>query len=139
VDRRQRLVDARGRLREQFGRGGALQALLLRYLQALLIQTFQNTRCNRRHTVEERLSRWLLTARDRVQSDELELTHEFIARMLGTRRPGISEAVGVLRQAGLIDSTRGHFTIRDPGGLEARACECYAVVCEEYTRIFGSP
>lgn len=125
-------------LREELKRGGLLQTLLLRFTMATLKQVSQSAACNRSHHVAERLARWLLTCHDRVEGDELRLTQEFIAEMLGTRRAGVSEAAGILQGAGLIRYSRGHITITDRGGLEEFACECYAVVKAEYDRLLGS-
>lgn len=118
--------------RDEFRRGGALQNIMLRYGQTMIAQTSQAALCNRIHTVEERLSRWLLTIRDRIQSDELNITQEFIAHMLGTRRSGVTVAAGVLRQSGFIQYTRGHITIVDDIGLEGCACECYHILRREF-------
>jgi CRP-like cAMP-binding protein len=125
-------------LREELKGGGLLQTLLLRSTLALLKQVSQSAACNRSHHVAERLARWLLTCHDRVEGDELRLTQEFIAEMLGTRRAGVSEAAGILQGAGLIRYSRGHITITDRGGLEEFACECYAVVKAEYDRLLGT-
>jgi len=115
-------------LRDEFKRGGALQALLLRYTQALITQIAQTAVCNRLHAVEQRLCRWLLMCRDRVERDELEMTQEFISNMLGGRRETVTVAAGRLQDAGLIRYSRGHITIVDRKGLEAVVCECYLVV-----------
>lgn len=103
----------------------ALQTAILRHSHTLMQQTAQGVLCNRLHTVEKRLARWLLMAQDRMHTDTLELTHEFIATMLGTRRVGVTLAAGILREDGLIDYKRGLVKILDRPGLEARACECY--------------
>jgi CRP-like cAMP-binding protein len=128
-------IDARI-LREMFVRGGRLQTLLLRHLQASLDQTSQIVLCNRLHTVEERFSRWLLMTRDRVDCDDLPLTQEFISNMLGTRRSGVTVAAGILRQAGLIDYRRGSITILNREGLEQTACECYSTIRDRFTRLY---
>jgi CRP-like cAMP-binding protein len=125
-------------LREELKAGGLLQTLLLRYALALLKQVSQSAACNRSHHVAERLARWLLTCHDRVAGDELKLTQEFIAEMLGTRRAGVSEAAGILQGAGLIRYSRGHITVTDRAGLEEFACECYGVVKAEYDRLLGA-
>jgi CRP-like cAMP-binding protein len=125
-------------LREELKGGGLLQTLLLRSTLALLKQVSQSAACNRSHHVAERLARWLLTCHDRVDGDELKLTQEFIAEMLGTRRAGVSEAAGILQGAGLIRYSRGHITVTDRAGLEEFACECYAVVKVEYDRLLGA-
>lgn len=118
--------------RDEFRRGGALQNVMLRYSQTMIAQTSQAALCNRIHTVEERLSRWLLTIRDRIHSNDLNITQEFIAHMLGTRRSGVTVAAGTLRQSGFIRYTRGHITIIDDKGLEGSACECYAILRREF-------
>ena len=123
-------------LREEFRLGGALQALLLRYTQALITQISQTAVCNRLHAVEQRLCRWLLMCRDRVERDELEMTQEFISNMLGGRRETVTVAAGRLQDAGLIRYSRGHITIVDRRGLEAIVCECYLVV---ETAVVASP
>jgi CRP-like cAMP-binding protein len=115
-------------LRDEFKLGGALQALLLRYTQALITQISQTAVCNRLHAVEQRLCRWLLMCRDRVAGDELEMTQEFISNMLGGRRETVTVAAGRLQDAGLIRYSRGHIAIVDRRGLEAIVCECYQVV-----------
>src|SRR5262245_60169975 len=115
-------------LRDEFKLAGALQALLLRYTQALITQISQTAVCNRLHAVEQRLCRWLLMCRDRVERDELEMTQEFISNMLGGRRETVTVAAGRLQDAGLIRYSRGHITIVDRKGLEELVCECYLVV-----------
>ncbi|MEP6917384.1 MAG: Crp/Fnr family transcriptional regulator [Acidobacteriota bacterium] len=115
-------------LREEFAAGGALQALLLQYTQALITQISQTAVCNRLHPVEQRLCRWLLMCHDRVESDDLQMTQEFISNMLGGRRETVTVAAGRLQDAGLIRYSRGHITIVDRHGLEAAACECYPAV-----------
>jgi CRP-like cAMP-binding protein len=115
-------------LREEFAAGGALQVLLLRYTQSLITQISQTAVCNRLHAVEQRLSRWLLMCRDRVDRDELQMTQEFISNMLGGRRETVTVAAGRLQDAGLIRYSRGHITIVDRRGLEEAACECYPAV-----------
>jgi len=123
-------------LREEFERGGQLRYRLLRYTHALMSMISQSAACNRRHDIGGRLARWLLTAQDRVERDELPLTHEFMGNMLGTRRAGVSVAVNELKQAGLVQYTRGNITITDQEGLKALACECYSIVAEEYKRLY---
>lgn len=125
-------------LREELKGGGRLQPLLLRFTMAMLRQVSQSAACNRSHHVAERLARWLLTCYDRVEGDELRLTQEFIAEMLGTRRAGVSEAAGILQGAGLIRYTRGHITVTDREGLAEFSCECYGVVKAEYDRLLGA-
>jgi CRP-like cAMP-binding protein len=116
-------------------RAGALQHLLLRYTQALLTQMTQTSACNRHHSLDQQFCRWLLLSRDRLPTDELVMTQELIANMLGVRREGVTEAAGKVQQAGLIKYRRGHITILDRAGLEARVCECYAVVRKEFDRL----
>jgi len=116
-------------------RAGILQHLLLRYTQALLTQISQTAVCNRHHSVQQQLCRWLLQTLDRAPSNELTITQELIAGLLGVRREGITEAAGHLQQAGCINYRRGHITVLDRQGLESRACECYAVVKKEHDRL----
>ncbi len=116
-------------------RAGVMHQSLLRYTQALLTQISQTAVCNRHHSVEQQLCRWLLTTLDRVQSNELTITQELIACMLGVRREGITESAGNLQRAGLISYRRGHITVLDRAGLESRACECYKVVRQELHRL----
>ena len=122
-------------LLDEFRRGGPFQLALLRYTQALITQISQTAVCNRLHPVEKRLCRWLLLTHDRVPSDELLMTQEFIAHMLGVRREGVTGAAHHLQQAGLIRYARGHITILDRARLEAAACECYGVVKAELDRL----
>ncbi|MFC6672107.1 Crp/Fnr family transcriptional regulator [Marinobacterium aestuariivivens] len=122
-------------LKREFQDSIALQHLLLRYTQALLTQMAQTAVCNRHHSLDQQLCRWLLLSRDRLPSDELLMTQELIANMLGVRREGVTAAAGKLQAAGLIHYHRGHITIVDRAGLEARTCECYAVVKREYDRL----
>ena len=124
-------------LKQEFGRGGMMRGLLLRYTQALLTQMFQTAACNRHHSVEQQLCRWLLLTLDRIPSGELVMTQELVASMLGVRREGITEAAGALQQAGFIRYRRGHISVLDRGGLEARSCECYAVVKKEIGRLLS--
>src|SRR5688500_16345016 len=124
-------------IQEEFKLGGPCQMLLLRYTQALITQISQTAVCNRLHTVEQRLCRWLLLTHDRVESAELRLTQEFIANMLGGRRESVTKAARRLQQAGLIRYVRGHITILDRQGLEATSCECYQVVKTESDRLLG--
>jgi CRP-like cAMP-binding protein len=126
-------------LLEEFARGGPLQSLLLRYTQALLIQISQTAVCNRLHAVEQRLCRWLLLSHDRVKSNEIQMTQEFIANMLGGRRESVTVAAGHLQGAGLIRYSRGHITIVNRQGLEAIVCECYRDVKVETDRLSGLP
>ena len=124
-------------LQDEFKRGGSFQRLLLRYTQALLTQMSQTAVCNRLHTVEQQLCRWLLLSRDRLNTDELVMTQELIANMLGVRREGVTHAAQRLQQHGLISYVRGHIHILDRPGLEASVCECYRVVKDEYDRLLG--
>ncbi|MBK1717010.1 Crp/Fnr family transcriptional regulator [Thiocystis violacea] len=131
----------KGRLLKQefarFGgrRHGTLQPLLLRYTMALLTQMAQTAVCNRHHTVDQQLCRWLLLSLDRLPDNELRMTQELIANMLGVRREGVTEAAGKLQSAGLIHYSRGHINVLDRPGLEARVCECYEVVRKEFRRL----
>jgi CRP-like cAMP-binding protein len=122
-------------LKKEFQKGGQLQDLLLRYTQAFITQIAQTAACNRAHSVSERLAKWLLMCQDRVHSKDLELTHEFIAAMVGARRAGVTEAAGQLQDAGVISYYRGHVTIINREGLEAHSCECYPVVKKEFARL----
>jgi len=122
-------------LKKEFEAGGVLQHLLLRYTQALITQMAQTAVCNRHHAVEQQLCRWLLLSLDRLSGNELVMTQELIANMLGVRREGVTEAAGKLQAAGLIHYSRGHITVLDRAKLEARVCECYAVVKKEYDRL----
>ena len=122
-------------VKRQFERGGALQLLLLRYTQALITQMTQTAVCNRHHAVEQQLCRWLLLSLDRLPANELVMTQELIANMLGVRREGVTEAAGRLQADGLIEYSRGRIRVLDREHLEARVCECYAVVKTEYDRL----
>jgi CRP-like cAMP-binding protein len=122
-------------IKEEFMRGGALQDLLLLYTRAFLKQVAQTAACNATHTVEERLARWLLMCRDRVESEELNLTQEFISEMIGTRRATVSVAASALQTEGLIHYRRGHIRIVDQRGLEEYACECHKAVKAEFDRL----
>ena len=122
-------------LKQEFNRAGALQHLLLRYTLALLTQMAQTAVCNRHHSVDQQLCRWLLLSLDRLPSNELSMTQELIANMLGVRREGVTEAAGKLQSAGLIHYNRGRITVLDRPGLEARVCECYEVVRKEFHRL----
>jgi len=124
-------------LKEEFESGGELQHLLLRFTQALITQMAQTAVCNRHHTVEQQLCRWLLLSLDRLPSNDLIMTQELIANMLGVRREGVTEAAGHLQQAGLIQYQRGHITVLDRSKLAERVCECYAVVKRESDRLLG--
>jgi len=122
-------------LKREFAMGGHLQHLALRYTQALITQMAQTAVCNRHHALDQQLCRWLLLSLDRLQSNELVMTQELIANMLGVRREGVTEAAGKLQAAGLIHYSRGHIKVLDRAGLERRVCECYAVVKTEYSRL----
>lgn len=122
-------------LMEEFGRADGFRTLLLRYTQALITQMGQTAVCNRRHSVEQQLCRWLLMTLDRVPSGQLVMTQELVASMLGVRREGITEAAGALQNAGLIRYRRGHISVLERKGLEARSCECYGVVKKEMDRL----
>ena len=122
-------------LKDEFGRFGPMMHLLLRYTQALITQMAQTAVCNRHHTVDQQLCRWLLLSLDRLQSNELTMTQELIANMLGVRREGVTEAAGKLQGAGLVRYRRGKITVLDRTGLEARTCECYQVVKREFDRL----
>jgi CRP-like cAMP-binding protein len=124
-------------LKTEFVRGGVLQSLLLRYMQAQHAFVTQSAACNRLHYLEGRLARWLLLVSDRVGSNELSLTHEFMGHMLGVRRSGVSEAANMLQQAGLIRYTRGKVTILNREDLEAASCECYEIIKGEYARLLS--
>jgi CRP-like cAMP-binding protein len=121
--------------KEEFNHSAPLHRLSLRYTLALLTQTAQTAACNRHHTVEQQLCRWLLLSLDRLPSNELTMTQELIGNMLGVRREGVTEAAGRLQQAGLIHYSRGHIRVLDRPGLEARVCECYEVVNKEFNRL----
>jgi len=122
-------------LKDEFSRAGPMQRLLLRYAQALLTQMAQTAVCNRHHSLDQQLCRWLLLSLDRLPSNQLTMTQELIANMLGVRREGVTEAAGKLQRAGLIEYHRGHITVLDRAGLEARVCECYGVVKKENDRL----
>jgi CRP-like cAMP-binding protein len=122
-------------LKKYFAQSHELHYLLLRYTQALITQMAQTAVCNRHHTVDQQLCRWLLMSLDRLPTDEVSMTQELIANMLGVRREGVTEAAGKLQSAGLINYSRGRIRVLDRKGLEARVCECYAVVKAEYDRL----
>jgi CRP-like cAMP-binding protein len=122
-------------LTREFERHGELQTLLLRYTQALITQMSQTAVCNRHHSVEQQLCRWLLLSLDRLSTNELVMTQELIANMLGVRREGVTDAAGKLQARGLIRYSRGHIAVLDRPGLETAVCECYAVVKKEYDRL----
>ena len=122
-------------LKEEFIRGGPVQRLLLRYTQALITQMAQTAVCNRHHSIDQQLCRWLLLSVDRLPSNELKMTQELIANMLGVRRSGVTEAALKLQDAGLIRYGHGHIQVLDRPGLEKRVCECYRVVKREFDRL----
>ena len=122
-------------IKEEFFLAGPMQHLLLRYTQALLTQMAQTAVCNRHHSLDEQLCRWLLLSFDRLVGNELIMTQELIANMLGVRREGVTEAAGNLQRAGLIEYQRGHIKLIDRHGLEDRVCECYSVVKREFERL----
>ena len=122
-------------LMQEFNRAGPVLHLLLRYTQALITQMSQTAVCNRHHSLDQQLCRWLLLSLNRLQSNELVMTQELIANMLGVRREGVTEAAGHLQRAGLINYQRGHITVLDRAGLGRRTCECYVVVKKEYDRL----
>lgn len=122
-------------IKEAFNRSGAVMHLMLRYTQALITQMAQTAVCNRHHTLDKQLCRWLLLSLDRLRGNELVMTQELIANMLGVRREGVTEAALKLQADGLIHYARGHITVLDRAGLERRTCECYAVVKNEYDRL----
>lgn len=124
-----------GALKREFAMGGHLQHLALRFTQALITQMAQTAVCNRHHTVDQQLCRWLLMSMDRLPGNELIMTQELIANMLGVRREGVTEAAGKLQVAGLIHYSRGKITVLDRPKLEKRVCECYAVVKKEFDRL----
>jgi CRP-like cAMP-binding protein len=124
-------------LKREFDRAGLLQRLLLRYTQALMTQMSQTAACNRHHTVEQQLCRWLLLTLDRVSARELIMTQELVASMLGVRREGVTEAAGKLQRTGYISYRRGHIAVLDRHGLEQHACECYSVVKKELDRLLN--
>lgn len=124
-----------GMLKDEFNRAGPMQRLLLRYTQALITQMAQTAVCNRHHSIDQQLCRWLLLSVDRLPSNELRMTQELIANMLGVRRSGVTAAALKLQNAGLIRYSHGHITVLDRPGLEAHVCECYAVVKREFDRL----
>src|SRR6187397_1873469 len=123
------------RLKQEFNRHGEMLHVLLRYTQSLITQMAQTAVCNRHHTLDQQLCRWLLLSLDRLDNNQLQMTQELIANMLGVRREGVTEAAGKLQAAGLINYSRGHITVLDRPRLEAQACECYGVVKEEFDRL----
>jgi CRP-like cAMP-binding protein len=122
-------------LKDEFRHAGPVMHLLLRYTQALITQMAQTAVCNRHHSLDQQLCRWLLLSLDRLEGDELVMTQELIANMLGVRREGVTESALKLQKAGLIKYSRGRIAVLDRAGLESRSCECYAVVKKEYARL----
>jgi CRP-like cAMP-binding protein len=122
-------------MKDEFERAGPVMHLLLRYTQALVTQMAQTAVCNRHHSLDQQLCRWLLLSLDRLRCNELVMTQELIANMLGVRREGVTEAAMKLQKMGFISYARGHITVLDRPGLEERTCECYAVVKKEYDRL----
>jgi len=125
-------------IKTEFDHAGPVMHLLLRYIQALITQMAQTAVCNRHHSLDQQLCRWLLLSLDRLQSKQLVMTQELIANMLGVRREGVTEAALKLQKAGLISYARGHINVLDRPGLEKRTCECYEVVKKEYSRLLPS-
>ncbi|BBD66184.1 cyclic nucleotide-binding protein [Nostoc commune NIES-4072] len=125
-------------LKTEFNQGGAIQNLLLRYVQAVYTELAQGCACNRFHTLEERLARWLLTVSDRLQLEDFPLTQEFIAQMLGVRRSGVTVAANTLSRTGIIRYQRGHISILNREDLEATSCECYRVIQNEFARLLDN-
>ena len=126
-----------GAFRRELEVSAPLRALLLRYNEALQAQVMQTAACNGRHGLEQRLARWLLVARDRAEGDELALTQDFVAMMLGVHRPSVTVTAGILQRAGLIRYANGHITLLDRPGLEAAACECYGAVRQRFATLLG--
>jgi CRP-like cAMP-binding protein len=124
-------------LKQEFNRAGPVMHLLLRYTQALITQMAQTAVCNRHHSVEQQLCRWLLLSLDRLTGNELSMTQELIANMLGVRREGVTDAAGKLQRAGLIHYSRGRITVTNRPGLEKEVCECYSVVKKEFDRLLS--
>ncbi len=122
-------------LKDEFERSGELRRHVQRYMQGFLVQSAQTAACNRLHNIEERLARWLLTCRDRMESDRLLLTHDFLGQMLGAPRTTVTLAAGLLHRAGMIDYSRGLVTVKDRNALENAACECYRIVRDEFKRL----
>jgi CRP-like cAMP-binding protein len=123
----------------EFDRNKAVRDVLLRYTQAYIAQLSQNVACNRLHTIEQRLARWMPECRDRLQNDDLHLTHEFISQMLGVRRAGVTEVAGELQKRGVIEYGRKKLQVVDAVGLQKVSCECFRVIRDEYDRLLGLP
>jgi CRP-like cAMP-binding protein len=122
---------------QEFNTNKDVRDVMLRFTQAYIAQLSQNAACNRLHSLEQRMARWILECRDRLQKDDLSTTHEFIAEMIGVRRAGVSEAAHELHQLGLIHYGRGSLTVADAEGLQKKSCECFAVIRDEYDRLLG--
>jgi hypothetical protein len=125
-------------VKDVYDKGGPLHKLLNRYVHTVIVTGSQSSACNARHKVEARLCRWLLMSSDGIGSDELNITQEYLAAMLGVRRPGVTEAAGALQEVGMISYSRGRIRILDRERLEEGACECYRMTKEEYDRLFGT-
>ena len=125
-------------LKKELNNYGALKTLMMRYVQARIIQLGQTAACNRHHNIEQRFARWLLTVRDSIQKDEFQLTHEFISQMLGVRRSGVTEVAGKFQQAGMIYYKRGLIRVLSHEQLEGASCECYSLIAREYSRLLDS-
>jgi CRP-like cAMP-binding protein len=125
-------------LQREFRRDGALQRLMHRYLHSLLTQISQSAVCNRFHTADARLARWLLMTHDRVGADDFRLTQEFLSNMLGVRREAVSKAAGAIQRRGLVNYSRGRITVLDRAGLEATACQCYRIIRDESEQVFNA-
>jgi CRP-like cAMP-binding protein len=125
-------------LMQEFNRAGPMLHILLRYTQALITQMAQTAVCNRHHSIEQQLCRWLLLSLDHLPSDDITMTQELIANMLGVRREGVTESAGKLQKMGLIEYSRGHIKVLDRPGLEQRVCECYQVVKTEFDRLLNN-
>ncbi|MGI8495758.1 MAG: Crp/Fnr family transcriptional regulator [Pyrinomonadaceae bacterium] len=126
-------------LKREFEKGGALQQMILQFINAFLVQISQTSACNRIHHLEVRLCRWLLMARDKAKSDDLNVTQEFISRMLGTQRPYITTAIGVLQREKIINCCRGRIEILDYQKLKETACECYQIIQNEFGKLYDAP
>jgi len=133
---RAQCIDA-SRLKEEASRSSELRTLILRHEAAFLTQSMQGAACNGLHTVQQRCCRWLLMARDRCDTDEISLTHEFLALMLGVRRASVTEVLRPLQEAGLVSSNRGVITILNRAGIEADTCECYAIITDQHCRLLN--
>ena len=124
-------------LLEEFNENKRVRDVMLRYTQAYIAQLSQNVACNRRHDLSQRLARWLLETRDRMHTDDLKLSHEFVSEMLGVRRSGVTEALGALQEQGVIENARKSIKVLDVAELQKRSCECFAVLKDEYNRLLS--